>query len=193
MARETRRRLAAPVRKVEGEIPAIHDRRATDLLQNAVVAPITVDDPHALNPGDKIVVMRSLRDDPLGAMHASNQIDEAQYMAGRHWQKAFELSEVGGAKAIDPTREAVDGGQIAQSSITDSQRRAFADLIKASRALGMEGEAIVRDILGRHMTVALTAAKRGLHGERERLYIGRRFREALETLAQTFGYVRRGA
>jgi hypothetical protein len=136
----------------------------------------------------KITVMRALRDDPLAAMEKAGQIDKAMYLAGRHWQKAHELSEIGGARGIDTTREAVDGGQIAQSSITDSQRRAFADLIKASRALGMEGEAIVRDILGRHMTVTLAAAKRGLHAERERLYIGRRFREALETLAVTFGY-----
>jgi hypothetical protein len=167
-------------------LESTYDRRATDLLRNAQVAPAIVDDP--LEPGAKLVVLRSLRDDPLAAMHNAKQIDQAQFIAGRHWQRAYELSEIGGVKAIDPSKDAVDGGGIAQATITDSQIKAFHDLFKAMTALGLEGESLVRDVLALHLTVALAADKRGLYSELERKYLGRRFRECLDTLAGTFGY-----
>lgn len=163
-----------------------HDRRAADLLRNAQVAPVVVDDPY--ERGAKITVLRSLRDDPLAALHACNQIDQCQYIAGRHWQRAFELAQGTGLRAIDTTREAVDGGQIAQATVTDKQIKAFGDLAKASKALGMEGESIAMDVLGRGLTLSATAAKRALTTEADRKYIGRRFREALDTLAGVFGY-----
>lgn len=164
-----------------------HDRMATDLPINARVAPILADDPY--EAGTKITVIRSLRDDPLAAMHNAKQIDQAQFVAGRHWQRAYELSEIGGVRAIDPTKEAVDGGQIAQATITDSQIKAFRDLQRAMRALGLEGEILIRDILAMHLTVTLAAEKRGLYSEMEKKYVGRRFRECLDTLAIEFGYV----
>ena len=43
----------------------VHDRRARDLLRNAEVAAVEVDDPLGLEPGDKIVTLRSIRNDPL--------------------------------------------------------------------------------------------------------------------------------
>lgn len=163
-----------------------HDRIATDLPINARVAPILADDPY--EHGAKITVIRSLRDDPLAAMHNAKQIDESQFVAGRHWQRAYELSEIGGVRAIDPTREAVDGGQIAQITITDSQIKAFGDLKRAIIVLGMEGESLIRDVLALHLTVAQAADKRGLFSEMARKYLGRRFRECLDTLAIEFGY-----
>jgi hypothetical protein len=163
-----------------------HNREAMDLPINSVVAPVVADDPYEL--GAKITVLRSLRNDPLAAMHNARQIDQAQYIAGRHWQRAYELAEVGGARAVDTTREAVDGGGIAQATITDAQIRAFGDLARAMTALGQEGENLVRDFLGHCWTVRDIAARRGAHTERERSYIGWRLRECLNTLAIEFGY-----
>ena len=60
-----------------------HDRRSRDLLRNAEVATVEVDNPLALEPGEKIVALRSIRNDPLGRLHAHRQIDEAQYQGGR--------------------------------------------------------------------------------------------------------------
>jgi len=57
MVRLTRRR---PLRAA-----AVHDRRSRDLPLNAEVAPIEVDDPLALEPGERIVALRSIRNDPL--------------------------------------------------------------------------------------------------------------------------------
>ena len=53
-----------------------HDRRARDLLRNAEVATVEVDNPLALEPGEKIVALRSIRNDPLGRLHSHRQIDE---------------------------------------------------------------------------------------------------------------------
>jgi hypothetical protein len=60
-----------------------HDRRSQDLPYNAEVAAIEVDDPLALEPGDKIVALRSIRNDPLGRLHSHRQIDQAQFRGGR--------------------------------------------------------------------------------------------------------------
>ena len=165
---------------------APHDRRATDLPFNARVAAVVADDPY--ETGAKLTVLRSLRDDPLAAMHNAKQIDQAQFIAGRHWQRAFELIEAGGVGALDPTRERVDAGGIAQATISDAQIRAFDDLTKAMTALGLEGESLIRDFLGRGWTLRDIAARRGMHSERERGYLGFRLRECLDTLAVEFGY-----
>ena len=52
-----------------------------------------VDDPY--EPGAKIVTLRNLRDDPLGRLHDRNQIDEAQFQAGRRFQADWERAEKG--------------------------------------------------------------------------------------------------
>lgn len=166
--------------------PTLHDRRAADLPFNAKVAAVTADDPY--EPGAKLTVLRSLRDDPLAAMHNAKQIDQAQFVAGRHWQRAYELVETGGVRALDPTRERVDGGGIPQATISDAQIRAFADLGKATAALGLEGDSLVRDFLGSGLCVRDIAVRRDAHTERERGYLGRRLRECLNTLAIEFGY-----
>lgn len=164
----------------------LHDRRAHDLPFNADVAPMVADDPY--EPGAKLRVLRSLRNDPLAAMHNAKQIDQAQFVAGRHWQHAFELVEVGGVRAVDLTRERVDGGSIPQATISDAQIRAFGDLTRATTALGLEGDSMIRDFLGRGLCLRDIAVRRSAHSERERNYIGYRLRECLNTLATEFGY-----
>src|ERR1700756_427956 len=87
----------------------VHDRQARDLPRNAEVAAVEVDDPLALEPGEKIVALRSIRNDPLGRLHSPHQIDEAQFRGGRAFQDDWEKAERG-PRALDPTREYVDGG-----------------------------------------------------------------------------------
>lgn len=169
---------------INGSAP--YDRRAAGLPFNAEVAPVTADDPY--EPGAKLTVLRSLRDDPLAAMHNAGQIDQAQFIAGRHWQRAYELVETGSVRALDPTRERVDGGGIPQATISDAQIRAFRDLTKATAALGLEGDSLIRDFLGYGLCVRDIATRRDAQTERERGYLGRRLRECLNTLAIEFGY-----
>jgi hypothetical protein len=163
-----------------------HDRRATDLLRNAEVAPIEVDDPLALEPGEKIVVTRSVRDDPLARLHDRRQIDEAQYQGGRAFQEDFEAAERG-PQAIDPSKEYVDGGRFPEP-ITEGQRKAVLRLNRVERILGADGAALTHAVLIRGETVSHVAQSRGLHGERWDKYFGLRFRECLNTLAVVYGF-----
>ena len=154
-------------------------------MRNAQVAVDEVDDPWT--PGDKIVVLRSTRNDPLADMKAKSQIDQCDYIAGRHWQAAYENAEIGHVRAIDPGKEAVDGGRLPEV-LTDQQRRAVQDLKAARGALGAEGNALVVDVLAKGWSIMQASVERGRTSERDRRYIGDRFRECLKTLAIRFGY-----
>jgi hypothetical protein len=162
-----------------------HDRTSHDLPRNAQVAPVEIDDPY--EEGARIVVLRSTRNDQLADLKSKGRIDECDYVAGRHWQAAYEKAEIGGIRAIDPSREMVDGGRLPEL-LTDTQRCAVQDLKAAREALGREGDALIRDVLGQGLSIAEAAENRGLLLETDRKYIGKRFRECLSTLALRFGY-----
>jgi hypothetical protein len=164
----------------------VHDRRAHDLPLNAVVAPVEVDDPLALEPGDKIVALRSIRNDPLGKLHSHKQIDDAQYRAGRAFQGDWERAERG-PQAIDPTREYVDGVQT-REPLTEAQRKAVLRLNRIERELGADGSALVHDVLVKGMTMAQIGQRRGLRSARWNDYFSRRFRECLDRLALAYGF-----
>lgn len=163
-----------------------HDRRSRDLLRNAEVATVEVDNPLALDPGDKIVVLRSTRNDPLGRLHSHHQIDEAQYQGGRAFQSDWEKAERG-PRAVDPTREYVDGGQT-REPITEGQRKAVLRLNRAERELGADGSAIVHDVLVHGMTMQQIGERRGLTTQRWKDYFARRFCECLDCLAVLYGF-----
>lgn len=179
-----RRKLKPATRRRRGRAPSGSTR-----ARRTEVAALAVDDPNA--PGERIVVLRSLRDDPLGALHAAAAIDQAQYMAGRRWQRIHECAELSGLRSIDPGFDRVDGGRITRKTVGDAQLKACAMLAEAAAALGLEGEALVRDVLAARRTLSAAAERRGLSSEVERKYLGRRFRECLDTLARLYGYAGR--
>src|ERR1700753_1877851 len=98
------------IKRKSSRLGTIHDRRSRDLPLNAEVVAVEVDDPMALELGDKIVALRSTRGDPLGWLHSHHQIDDAQYRGGRAFQNDWERAERG-PHAIDPGREYVVGAQ----------------------------------------------------------------------------------
>ena len=163
-----------------------HDRRSGDLLRNAEVATVEVDNPLGLEPGEKIVALRSIRNDPLGRQHAHRQIDEAQYQAGRAFQNDWEQAERG-PRAVDPTREYVDGGQT-REPITEGQRKAVLRLNRVERELGADGSALVHDVLVHGLTMDQVGQRRGLLTQRWRDYFARRFCECLDRLALIYGF-----
>lgn len=186
---------------------AVHDRRAVDLPYNARYVVAEIEDAYGIpegarfdklrrewvSPGQpRVQVVRNLRGDPLAAMRAAQQIDEVQFNAGQHWQFAYLRCEIGAVKAIDPAKEAVDGGKLADP-LSNVQQKAIRDISRARDDLGAWGDALVRDILGRAMTLAKAADARGLTRNYDRKYLGLRFRECLDTLAVTFGYATRRA
>ena len=100
--------MAGARRNKSYRLTGIYDRRSREVPFNAEVAEVEVDNPLALDAGEKIVAVRSIRGDPLGRLHAHHQIDEAQYRGGRAFQNDWERVERG-PQAVDPTREYVDG------------------------------------------------------------------------------------
>jgi hypothetical protein len=178
-------------RKKQYQSAKVHDRRSQDLPRNAEVAAVEVDDPLGLEPGDKIVTMRSIRNDPLGRLHSHHQIDEAQYRGGRAFQNDWERAERG-PRAVDPTREYVDGGQ-AREPITEGQRKAVLRLNRAERDLGADGSALVHEVLILGMTMEQVGQRRGLCSQRWKDYFARRFCECLDRLALIYGFATTGA
>jgi hypothetical protein len=164
----------------------VHDRRSRDLPRNAEVAAVEVDDPLALEPGEKIVTLRSIRNDPLGKLHSHRQLDEAQYLGGRAFQSDWEKAERG-PQAVDPTREYVDGTR-SREPITEGQRNAVLRLNRAERELGADGAALVHEVLILGMTMEQIAQRRTLPGQRWLDYFARRFRECLDRLAMIYGF-----
>jgi len=162
----------------------VHDRRTTDLLRNAQVSPIEIDDP--LEIGGKLMVMRSTRNDPLAGLHARRSIDEAQYHGGRAFQHDFETAERG-PQAIDPSKEFVDGGKLPEP-ITEAQRKATMRLARCHRDLGCDGSALINDVLVAGRTLVQVCAMRSLRGERWEKYFGRRLNECLNRLAFIYGF-----
>jgi hypothetical protein len=163
----------------------VHDRRSQDLPRNAEVAAIEVDDPLGLEPGEKIVTLRSIRNDPLARLHSHRQIDEAQYQGGRAFQDDREKAERG-PQAVDPTREYVDGRM--REPITEGQRKAVLRLNRAERELGADGAALVHEVLILGMTMEQIAQRRDVRGQRWLDYFARRFRECLDRLALIYGF-----
>ena len=168
-----------------------HDRRASDLPRNAEVAAVEIDDPLALEPGEKIVALRSIRNDPLARLHSHHQIDEAQYRGGRAFQHDWERAERG-PQAMDFTREYVDGAQH-RLALTFRDRFAVLRLNRIERELGADGSALVHDVLVKGMTMEQIGKRRGLESQRWKDYFSRRFQECLDRLALTYGFaVERG-
>jgi hypothetical protein len=178
--------MARAKRNKSYRISKAYDRRARELPRNAEVIAVEVDDPLALEPGEKIVALRSIRHDPLGRLHAHRQIDEAQYRGGRAFQNDWERAERG-PQAIDPGREHVDGAQ-GREPITEGQRQAVLRLNRAERELGADGAAIVHDVLVQGLTMEQVGEKRGLSSQRWTDYFSRRFRECLDRLAMLYGF-----
>jgi len=127
-----------------------------------------------------------IRNDPLARLHSRRQIDEARYQAGRAFQSDWEKAERG-PRAVDPTREYVDGGQ-GRGPITEGQRRAVLRLYRAERELGADGSALVHDVLVQGMTMEQVGQRRGLFSKRWSDYFSRRLRECLDRLALLYGF-----
>jgi hypothetical protein len=180
-----RTKARAERKKAGAERKKIYERLAAELPINAVVGEALVDDP--LEPGAKLKVLRSVRDDPLAGLLARGVIGEHLYAAGRCWQRHHEAATIGSVSAIDPTKAAVDGGKIPEP-VTDRQIYAIRELARADAALGARDQALVRDILGSRTSLADAARQRSWVGERGVNYAGRRFRDALDTLAALWGF-----
>jgi len=166
----------------------VHDRRATDLPFNSVVMPDYVEDPY--DPRYVVLVQRSVRSDPFALMHSRGHVDDVQFTSGRLWQFYRERSEVGSVRAIDPTREAVDGGRFKPPDIS-GMSAALMRLKSVDRALQVYEASLVHDVLVRNMSIKEIAAARSVTSGRQRGYLLIRFRGALDVVAEVLGIATR--
>ncbi|MBR0814853.1 MULTISPECIES: hypothetical protein [Bradyrhizobium] len=168
------------------KLAQIYDRRSREVPFNAEVAEVEVDNPLALDSGEKILAIRSIRGDPLGRLHAHHQVDEAQYLGGRAFQSDWERAERG-PQAMDPTTEYVDGARM-REPVTESQRQAVLRLNRVERELGTDGAALVHDVLVLGLTMDQIGQRRAVRTQRWNDYFARRFRECLDRLALIYGF-----
>jgi len=178
--------VARARRNTSYKLTALHDRRSRDLPFNAELVEVEIDNPLALDLDEKIVAMRSIRNDPLGRLHSHHQIDEAQYRGGRAYQNDWEKAERG-PQAMDPTREYVDGARC-REPVTESQRQAVLRLNRVERELGTDGAALVHDVLVLGLTMEQIGQRRAVRTQRWNDYFARRFRECLDRLALVYGF-----
>jgi hypothetical protein len=168
-----------------GQQQKVHDRRAKDTIAAGLYHPIEVDDPYSR--GEKIVVLRQMRHDTLAYLHAHHRIDDAQYEAGRAYQRDYEAAERG-ARAIDPTKEAVDGG-LGVDPLPVKQIAARNKLVEIERVLGRRVVRIVQAILVKGATLESVAENQSRSAVE---FTGRMFRAGLEELAVEYGLSDRG-
>jgi hypothetical protein len=179
--------VASTKRNKSYRLSKIHDRRSRDLPRNAEVVAVEVDDPLALEAGEKIVALRSIRNDPLGRLHSHHQLDEAQFLAGRAFQHDWERAERG-PQAVDP------GPRICRRRANPARRSPKASarpclrLNRAERELGADGSALAHDVLVKAMTMDQVGQRRGLESQRWRDYFSRRLLECLDRLALVYGF-----
>lgn len=166
-----------------------HDRRALDAPKGAITLDDVVRDPY---DGTRIRVTRNVRGDPLGALWARRQIDEHQFIAGRHWQHLTEEAGAGGLRALDLTRERVDGGVRSFDGLTDRQRDAARALRRAEADLGVQPALIARLVLEEGLTIAEVADAMDMPTARGRDRLGWLLRMSLDELAVGFGFAVRG-
>src|SRR5262249_32979030 len=145
-----------------------------------------IDDDDPANKGLKLTRARNLRDDPLAEMHSRGNITDIKFHAGRTWQYWHERAEIGPVRAIDPSKEVVDGGRFHEPD-TQKQGQARKELHRANQCLGTYTAYVIRMVLGERKTLRTIALESRLpEGERQRLYA--RFQNGLDDLAKLWGF-----
>lgn len=125
--------------------------------------------------------------DTLAAMHARRQIDHRQFQAASWYRYAFEICEGAGIRSTLGNDLIASTGTGSRSP-TEISLKAADRLNSASRLLGRVDSEVVALIVGQGFSIAQAAAR--LYPTKKRgpnradcEVVGRRLREALETLA----------
>lgn len=122
-----------------------------------------------------------MRENYAGYLWARKHIDDAEKRAADRVRAAYERMGGAGARAIDYSREQVDGGQIAQT-ITDAHLLAAADLRHIHTVLGPEGYHLVVSFSGEGKW------PKEFSRENDMPRPGQLFRQCLAALAESWGW-----
>jgi hypothetical protein len=140
-------------------------------------------------PRSTIIV--SLREDPIGRMHARRQVDEAQYSAARAYQRLYDTATIGNLSPADPSRIRVDGGK-APDPISAARMAAATRLRSVEGTLkdwhGHAGLSLTRCVLTGGKSVDKAARDFGASSDRELRSWAWLFRKCLDVLARALGF-----
>ena len=164
--------------------------RVVDLTENIIRTPHAILHVELIDDEDtaglKVTRARNLRDDPLAEMYSRGNITEIKFHAGRTWQYWHERSEIGPVRAIDPSKEAVDGGRFHEPD-TQKQGQARKELNRANQYLGVQTALVVRMVLGERRCLRdIANAASMTYNEYKRL--NARFQNGLDDLAKLWGF-----
>lgn len=170
---------------------AMEDRPNPDLHSVPDVAPacvvVNVVDPMGNGLG-RIQATVNRRVDILEKERSNNRLSEAAYLTGRILQEKFErASGIGGSNWMGASK---------QDPMVQHELRVLAAVISAEditktmtrirSRLGYMDARLIQRVIGDRMSFGQCAEVTGKNGERGAGYIGTRFREALEDLAESW-------
>jgi hypothetical protein len=161
----------------------------------ALLSPADVDDPY--EPGAKLRVIKNVREHAISQLHSTGVITDDQRIAAELFRAKYEMSVLGASKAIDYTKERVDGGRLAEP-LSERVQEAFQWLNSVARypGIGKQGFSVLVAVCGEGKGLIETAKSwSGCHadGTRGHVYIKGRLIEALEELIKHSGMIAVGS
>lgn len=148
----------------------------------------TVPDP--FEPAKRINVARNVVA-PVEMMRKRKELDGSEVAACEKFRAIYDAARIGGARAIDYTKEPVDGGRIAQP-LSVKAMAANAELAKIARVpgVGKDGFTLLVRIIGEERGLTSVAQQwAGSSGDARRVagYVRLRFLEAVRALVSFWG------
>jgi hypothetical protein len=130
--------------------------------------------------------------DLLNLMHARGQLDDASFNAGRAYQRFFEECELAGMPSVDLSTPRISVRVLAGDFVRVDARRQAAHRLHQLDAeilaqFGVTGLQLVRDVLGRALTIEACSAHRGDHDRASLRFWGSLLRRCVRSLAVLLG------
>lgn len=124
----------------------------------------------------------NMRESPVTWMLKQKTIDEAQAKAASRFRSLYEAAGGAGVKALNYTKEPVDGGGF-PDVLTDRKHRAGLELAEVQNFLGRAGFGLVEQICGQCIWI------KDIEPTKYRqIKTGKRLKECLTALAQFWNY-----
>lgn len=161
----------------------------TEMLGRVEVTTMEVDNPDWTRDRDgvpgfpkHIRAAINMRESPIVWMLAHKQVSETQAKAASRFRQLYEAAGSSDLKAMDYTKEPVDGGGI-PDIISDRKMRAAKELAEVHALLGIEGFRLVANVCGDCIWI-----KDLERTKRRQVVAGQMLRVCLDALAVHWGY-----
>lgn len=127
-----------------------------------------IDDP--LEAGVRMTAKVNVRECAIAHMASRGRLNPSQEAAGERFRKLWEMAAIGRSRAIDPGKEAVDGGTLGDP-MTDDMVKAARELDRALKSVGMIASSILISVVGEGKRIEDAAADWSRQGG---ILVGRR-------------------